>query len=64
MNMLRDLTAFVGMALFIGSIATQSLWIAGIVLGCILIGGSVWWSWAAVRAAAVEDAKHKRRVDQ
>jgi len=62
--MTQDLLALTGVAVVVGSIATQSLWIAGVVLGCLLIGGSIWWSWAAVRAAVAEEAKHKRQVDQ
>jgi hypothetical protein len=61
MSLLRDILLLLGAVSIVGSIATQSLWIAGVVFGCLLAGASIWWSRAINRANLTEEEKHKRR---
>ena len=50
MSTFRDILAVAGLAIVVGSIATQSLWIAGVVAGTAMLGASLWWSRAVARA--------------
>ena len=60
MSTLRDILAIIGAALIIGSIATQSLWVAGVFAGAFLFGASIWWS----RAVAYARFKETQRQQQ
>ena len=47
---IRDIMLLAGFLIVVVTTATQSLWIAGLLVGCGLIVGSLWWSYAVGRA--------------
>jgi len=61
MSTFRDILAIIGAVIIVGSIATQSMWIAGLFTGAFLFGTAIWWSRAVACARLTEDRQRQQQ---